>query len=142
MYASPQTYVALQVGWKDRIPAKIGGDDTRMSPLLDMNKYVLGILAFTFIDVFYTVAGAVYGGGGAELNPLLSRYTNPVDFVLFMVLAKIFVISGLLLGLVWLYEYEKNHPFKCAGMLGLYANAVYGFALFGVLGLNVLWQIA
>jgi hypothetical protein len=106
------------------------------------HKYYLGILAFTFIDVFYTVAGAVYGGGGAELNPLLSRYTNPTDFILFVVMSKAFVISGLLLGLMWLTEHERAHETKCAGALGLYANAVYGFALFGVLGLNVIYQIA
>ena len=108
--------------------------------IITPNKYYLGIAAFTGIDIIYTAIGAFYGGGGAELNPLFAIYSDPKEFILSVVLIKTFVISGLILALIWLQEYERDHPFKFQRTLCLYANATYGFALFGILGLNILYQ--
>jgi hypothetical protein len=106
-----------------------------------MRKTILGLIIFSIIDICYTAVGTFYGGGGAELNPLFSWITDPVAFVLFVAIVKAIVIGGIAIGILKLYEHEQDHPFKCAKYLGIGINVLYGCMLFGILGLNVWFQI-
>ena len=106
-----------------------------------MQKVITGLILFSIIDILYTTLGAFYGGGGAELNPLFSWIHDPIQFVIFIAIIKAIVIGGLVIGILKLYEYEQDHPFKCARMVGIGVNFLYGCMLFGILGLNVWFQI-
>ena len=106
-----------------------------------MRKVFTGLILFSIIDILYTSLGAFYGGGGAELNPLFSWIHDPIQFVIFIVIIKAIVIGGLVWGILWLHEYEQDHPFRCAMLLGIGANFLYGWMLLGILGLNVWFQI-
>lgn len=106
-----------------------------------MKKVIAGLILFSVIDILYTTIGAFYGGGGAELNPLFSWIHDPITFVVFVAIIKAIVIGGLVIGILWLHEYEQEHPFKCARMVGIGANVLYGCMLFGILGLNVWFQL-
>ena len=106
-----------------------------------MRKVIIGLILFSIIDILYTTLGAFYGGGGAELNPLFSWIHDPIQFVIFIAIIKAIVIGGLVWGILWLHEHEQDHPFKCARMVGIGVNFLYGCMLFGILGLNVWFQI-
>ena len=104
-----------------------------------MKRAVHGLILFSIIDILYTALGAFYGGGGAELNPLFSWIRNPIQFIIFITVIKAIVISALVIGILKLHEHEQEqkHDFKCAKYIGIGTTFLYGFMLFGILGLNV-----
>ena len=106
-----------------------------------MKKVIIGLILFSIIDVLYTTIGAFYGGGGAELNPLFAWLHDPIQFVVFVAILKAIVIGALVIGILWLHEYEKEHSVKCARAVGIGANVAYGCMMFGILGLNVWFQL-
>jgi len=106
-----------------------------------MNKIIYGLVAFTAIDLLYTTVGAFYGGGGAELNPLFAWIHDPIHFIIFIAIMKIIIIGTLIWGIWRLDIYERRHHFRLAKVLGLGANVAYGCMMFGILGLNVWYQL-
>ena len=105
-----------------------------------INSSIYGIITFTFIDILYTLAGAFYGGGGAELNPLFAWLTDPIEFIVFIAITKMFIIGGVIWGIWRLDIYERRHHFQIAKGLGIGANVVYAGLLFGVVWINIGYQ--
>lgn len=108
-----------------------------------MNKYALGLIIFSIIDVTYTAIGALYGGGGAELNPLFSWIHDPLFFIAFVSVIKIIAISGIILLLYYLERNDKTEIEKrWTRFIGVVANISYSCLLLGCVGANVLYLLS
>jgi hypothetical protein len=108
-----------------------------------MNKYALGLIIFSIIDITYTAIGALYGGGGAELNPLFSWIHDPLFFIVFVSVIKTLVISGVILLLYYLERNDRTDVEKrWTRFVGIMANISYSCLLLGCVGINVLYHIA
>lgn len=104
-----------------------------------MKKYIFGIVIFTLIDILYTAIGAFWYGG-AELNPLFSWITQPLQFVIFLSSIKIIVVGWLIVGILYLGSIMDTVPeyANWTRFILLHANVVYGILLLGVVGANVI----
>lgn len=102
---------------------------------------LIGLILLTIIDLTYTTIGALYGGGGAELNPMFSWVTDPIMFVVVVTITKAIVLVVIIAGLMWLDTSEQDHKDKWAYWLAVWANVFYALMLIGIVGMNVWYQI-
>lgn len=108
---------------------------------MNLKKYIYAIIALSLIDIAYTAIGAFYGGGGAELNPLLSWITNPVHFVLGVILIKVLGIVLIVKLLLWAEEHDDANDTIKAKHISRVAVAAYSVLLTAILAVNVAYQI-
>ena len=105
------------------------------------NKYILAIIALSVIDILYTAIGAFYGGGGAELNPLLSWITDPAKFVLGVILIKTTGVILIVKIVEWVGMQDKPADIIKARHVALVGVYAYGVLLLGCLAVNVGYQL-
>ena len=101
-----------------------------------LTKFSKALMVFTAVDVFYTTAGAFYGGGGAELNPLFNWLSGPA-FIIIIIIAKIIAVSAVIC-LIERIASDPNDGVFWATVGGYLATGVYIVAFLSILAMNVM----